>query len=203
MTRPQLHAFTARLAEALTGLGLAGVWKATALHDFCWVALADRPGVRLNLRLEPGRNGRLLVRPEYPRDGWGARHTGGGPEEAGYAARRSPDDVARDLVRRLLPPYLEALDVAGQEVARADKNAVLARALFQELAGMAQARTNPDVPLRFQVKAACGATVHAQVNADLTVSFTLVNLPADLARFFLRTLKNPRPGAVASPPAEV
>ena len=89
MTRPQLHAFTARLAEALTGLGLLGRWKATALHDFCWVALADRPGVRLNLRHEPGKGGRLVVRPGYPRDGRSVRHSGSCPCTCAAAADSS------------------------------------------------------------------------------------------------------------------
>ena len=89
MNLHHMHQFTARLAEALTGLGLEGAWQATAYHTFCWVALADRPGVRLNLRHEPGRGGRLVLRPEYPRDGRGQRHTGGGPEAATYAPGRS------------------------------------------------------------------------------------------------------------------
>jgi hypothetical protein len=108
MNLQHLHQFTARLAEGLTGLGLEGVWKAQAVHGFCWVALADNPAVRLNLRQEPGKSGRLVLRPEYPRDGRSLVHTGGGPVETGYGRSRSPDDIARDLQRRLLPPFRTA-----------------------------------------------------------------------------------------------
>jgi hypothetical protein len=49
------HQFTACLAEALTGLGLEGCGRPRPTTPYCWVALADNPAVRLNLRHEPGR----------------------------------------------------------------------------------------------------------------------------------------------------
>jgi hypothetical protein len=165
MNLEHLHQFTARLAGALTGLGLEGTWKATAYHTFCWVALADR----LNLRHEPGRGGRLVLRPEYPRDGRGTRHTGGGPEEATYAPGRSPDDVARDLGRRLRLSYLKALGRALEEVRDADRRAREAQALLEELAHLSGTRSGPRPPGRLRVTTACGAVLHVLVGPQGTV----------------------------------
>jgi hypothetical protein len=96
--------------------------------------------------------GKLCVSGNYPRDTDGresAPYTSDRPRDIYISMGKRPDQIARDIERRLLPPYLEAWEkqlaaVHRRQASRAARDAAMARIAAATVARVQQHRWEPD-----------------------------------------------------------
>lgn len=139
------------------------------------------------------RDGRLLIHGNYgPAYGWRPRDAG--IDRIGVAATATPDRIAREIRRRLLPGYLPALEAARTAFERNEARVAAASAVLTELLDLAGGRRAQHTS---DLEGYChgGAVYRVKVSPRdecPTVQLELRSLDVDVARAVLVLLKGCR-----------
>jgi hypothetical protein len=152
-------------------------------RHFAAVELATDPECRITFN-DTWSKGKLAVRGRYPRHA--GTHYPDQREQAptiNIGAGKSPEQVAADVARRLLPAYLKSYAAGRQRLQESKDYDARRAALAADLAARCGEQAPSHTPHRFSTYRGEGAYVRScEAWADDTCTIELNHVAADLAR---------------------